>query len=124
MSLQNLIIIGSGGFIGAVLRVLVVEFVNNKYTSTIPFAILFLNLLGSLLAGLVVAYFVHYNDEYFRNFFVLGFLGALTTYSTFAIESIMLLHNIKLFLMYVLMSAIGSILFAFLGYKSMLLILK
>jgi CrcB protein len=53
------------------------------------------NLLGSLVIGILFAYF-HLNTSlspHLKTFMITGILGALTTYSTFAIESFFLLES-------------------------------
>ena len=120
MNWQNLLIIGSGGFIGAILRVESIYYINDKINSSIPMGTIFVNIFGSFMAGLLIAYLETNNNIYLRSFLMLGVLGALTTYSTFAIESIMLFSQIKYFFIYTLLNVIGSMAFAFIGYKIML----
>ncbi len=91
MSWQSLIIIGSGAFIGAILRVKSIEYINAHLSYAIPLGVIFVNIFGSLLAGGVLAYFTHFNPYYLKSFLMTGLLGAFTTYSAFAIESIFLL---------------------------------
>lgn len=124
MSWYSLIIIGSGGFIGAILRVKSIELINAYFSFSIPLGVIFVNIFGSLIAGGIVATFTNYDNDNLRSFLMLGLLGAFTTYSTFAIESIFLINQIKLFAIYTLSSVIGSILFALIGYKSMMFLLK
>lgn len=123
MSWQSLIIIGSGAFIGAILRVKSIEFINAHFIYSIPLGVIFVNVIGSLIAGGLLASFAHFDDYHLKSFLMTGILGAFTTYSTFAIESILLINNIKLFAIYTLSSVIGSILFAFIGYKTILFLL-
>ena len=123
MSWQNLIIIGSGAFIGAILRVKSIEFINSHFLYSIPLGVVFVNIIGSLIAGGLLAFFSYFDDYHLKSFLMTGLLGAFTTYSTFAIESILLINQMKLFAIYTLSSIIGSILFAFIGYKTMLFIL-
>ena len=123
MSWQSLIIIGSGAFIGAILRVKSIEFINSHFVYSIPLGVIFVNISGSLIAGGLLASLSHFDNYHLKSFLMTGLLGAFTTYSTFAIESIVLIHQIKLFAIYTLSSVIGSILFAFIGYKTMLFIL-
>ena len=124
MSWQSLIIIGSGGFIGAILRVKSIEFINAYFSFGIPLGVIFVNIFGRLVAGGLIATLAHYDNYHLRSFLMTGLLGAFTTYSTFAIESIFLINQIKLFAIYTLSSVVGSILFALVGYKSMMFFLK
>jgi len=69
--------------------------VNRHIPHALPFGTLAVNLLGSFIIGLLFAWF-HVNtalSPYLKSFLVTGLLGALTTYSTFAIESFFLLES-------------------------------
>ena len=63
------------------------------FFSLFPLAILLINMLGSLILGFFLAYmqYTEKNNIPLRNFFVIGFLGSLTTFSTFIIDSIELI---------------------------------
>jgi len=121
----TIIAVASGGAIGATLRLLLNTTVNKHYVHALPLGTLVVNLVGSLLIGMLFAYF-HFNttlSPYLKTFIVTGILGALTTYSTFAIESFFLLesgHYGEAFANMVL-NLFGSILLAGIGY---ILILK
>lgn len=54
-----------------------------------PFGILLINMLGSFILGVFLTYmqYAEKNNIPLRNFFVVGFLGSLTTFSTFIIDS-------------------------------------
>jgi CrcB protein len=95
MSFSTIIAVASGGAIGAVLRMLINGVANKYFMHTLPLGTLIVNLVGSLLIGMLFAYF-HFNTSlspHVKSFLVTGILGALTTYSAFAIESFFLLHS-------------------------------
>ncbi|QOR62857.1 fluoride efflux transporter CrcB [Sulfurovum sp. ST-21] len=95
MNTLTIIAVASGGALGATLRLLINGFVNKYVPHTLPFGTLTVNLLGSLIIGMLFAYF-HFNTHlspHLKTFMVTGILGALTTYSTFAIESFFLLES-------------------------------
>ena len=95
MSSLTIVAVASGGAIGATLRLLINGWVNKSFVHTLPLGTLTVNLIGSLLIGMLLAYF-HFNttlSPHIKTFMVTGILGALTTYSTFAIESFFLLES-------------------------------
>jgi fluoride exporter len=61
----------------------------------LPWGTFAANAVGGLLVGLAIAHFAAHKDvpPLFRLFFVTGFLGALTTFSTFSAEVTTLLMN-------------------------------
>ena len=94
MNTLSIIAVASGGAVGATLRMLINGFVNRHVVHTLPFGTLAVNLLGSLIIGMLFAYF-HLNTSlspHIKTFMITGILGALTTYSTFALESFFLLE--------------------------------
>lgn len=91
-----------------------------------PLGILLVNLIGSFIIGVLFAYFsfntVNVN---LKAFLTTGFLGALTTYSTFAIESYLLFGtSIYLALTNIALNLIGTIIAAGSGYKLIHFFLK
>ena len=95
MSYLTILAIGSGGFIGAVLRAYLNGVISHRFPHDIPVGTLGVNLIGSFIMGILIAYFMY--STYFslnvKSFLSTGILGALTTYSTFAIESFFLLQR-------------------------------
>jgi len=116
MSWQTILAVGSGGFIGAVLRVYFNGLISHKLPHELPFGTLGVNLVGSFLMGLLIAYFMYATlfSLHAKSFLSTGILGALTTYSTFAIESFLLLEggHILLALTNISLNAFGSIFMA------------
>lgn len=119
MSYQTMLAIGSGGFLGAILRAYLNGFISHKLPHDLPFGTLGVNLLGSFIMGTLIAYFMYSNlSIHTKSFLSTGILGALTTYSTFAIESFMLINggNIALAALNITLNALGSIFMAGAGY--------
>jgi CrcB protein len=94
-NIATILAVASGGAIGAVSRMLINGIVSRHIPHTLPFGTLTVNLIGSLLIGILFAWF-HLNtalSPHLKSFLITGTLGALTTYSTFAIESFFLLQS-------------------------------
>lgn len=120
MNLASIIAVVSGGALGALGRFLVLE-ATNRYLpdATFPVGTLYVNLMGSFLVGILFAFFNHTNlSPYIKLFIATGFLGAFTTFSTFAIESVMLVENSKFFYAVgnILLNVVGSIIAAAVAY--------
>ncbi|MCC7573131.1 MAG: fluoride efflux transporter CrcB [Candidatus Methanofastidiosum sp.] len=89
-----LLLIGIGGFIGAVLRYLVSGWVQNGL-SYFPLGTLSVNVIGSFFLS-VILYLTENKglfSEETRIFLTIGILGAFTTMSTFSYESFRLLES-------------------------------
>ena len=79
------------------------------------------NLVGALLIGLVAAWLMRHPElsPVWRLFLMTGFLGALTTFSTFSLESLNLLLTGQwgLAFAHTLMHVLGCLAAAALGYR-------
>jgi len=93
MGWQILFAVGIGGFIGAVSRFLLSSWVQRFTGAAFPFGTLFVNILGSFLIGFLVLYFEHSLAPQQKAFAITGLLGALTTFSTFSLETVIMLQQ-------------------------------
>jgi CrcB protein len=119
MSWQTILAIGSGGFIGAILRAYLNGVISHRLPHDLPFGTLGVNLLGSFIMGCLVGYFIYSSiPVYLKSFLTTGILGALTTYSTFAIESFLLIEggSIGLAMLNMTLNLIGTVVMAGSGY--------
>ena len=85
------VLVGGGAALGAILRYLLGSLLNPLYP-VIPIGTLVANLLGGLLMGLVVACSASLSLE-IRLLLATGFLGGLTTFSTFSAEAFLLFQQ-------------------------------
>jgi CrcB protein len=119
LNLSTIIAVGLGGAVGAVSRFTIGVQIVKYFPHEIPLATLVVNLIGSFIIGLLIAMFTHFTPTpELRGFLITGFLGALTTYSTFAIESYFLLgNNFWYGVLNMGLNLFGTILMAAIGYK-------
>lgn len=88
--MQQAIWISLGAVVGANLRYWVTDSVANQLGKTFPYGTFIINLTGSLLLGLFVAIAGKTAglDPRWRAFIAVGFIGAYTTFSTYAVDSV------------------------------------
>jgi CrcB protein len=95
-TLQQLLLVGSGGFIGSVLRFLVSGWTHRLLpAATLPVGTLAVNLIGCLAIGFLggLAEFRSLVGPQARLFLMIGVLGGFTTFSTFGHEGLGLLRD-------------------------------
>jgi CrcB protein len=95
----NLLLIGLGGFLGAVLRYLIGGWIQDGFLS-FPVGTLTVNATGSFILSLIM-YLSEYEGLFGDNariFLTIGFLGSFTTMSTFSYESFRFLEQKEIFL--------------------------
>ncbi|RXJ95426.1 fluoride efflux transporter CrcB [Arcobacter sp. AHV-9/2010] len=119
LEFKTLIAIGIGGAVGSILRAITVFYQTKYYPVDFPLGILVVNILGSLLLGFVYFYISNFIvSENVRFLLITGFLGGLTTFSTFALDSYLLLNSsLNLAILNIVLNISGSIFAIFLGIK-------
>ncbi|MCX7771028.1 MAG: fluoride efflux transporter CrcB [Proteobacteria bacterium] len=103
------ILVGIGGFFGAIARYGVALYFSKNPTLYFPFATFVVNILGCFLIGFlsyIAIYVKIVQPEYIRYLLSIGFVGAFTTFSTFELEIYNLINDkaLLLALIYVLSS--------------------
>ena len=91
----KLLIIGGGGFLGAVVRYVLTGFAQRVFDTLFPIGTLVVNVLGCLCIGVMI-YLVEDRmvlSSDMRLFLAIGLLGAFTTFSTFGYETIQMLRD-------------------------------
>jgi CrcB protein len=93
--LRTLLIVGSGGFIGSVMRYLVQFFIEKGATTTFPWGTFVANVAGSFIIGVVFALAEKGNlmNSELRLFFAVGICGGFTTFSSFAYNNFTMLKE-------------------------------
>jgi CrcB protein len=88
---KQLLLIFIGGGLGSVLRSLA----GRLFPATVyPLSTLLVNVLGSLLIGVLYALFSrHVIGDNYRLFLAVGFCGGFTTFSTFSNENLHLMRD-------------------------------
>ena len=93
--LKQLLLIGTGGFIGSVARFLVSRLNTRVEWFSIPIGTLAVNVLGSLLIGFLIG--ISEKSPVltveWRMFLMVGLCGGFTTFSSFSGENLVLLKN-------------------------------
>lgn len=117
----ELLAVFSGGAVGAVLRFLLSRFINEYVSRAYPWGIWTVNLLGCFLMGLFAAYYLQKVtlDAYFwRTFIMVGLLGGFTTFSSFSLDTVLLLQHgqIVIAMLYVFSSVLLCIAATFAGF--------
>ncbi|MAV31355.1 MAG: fluoride efflux transporter CrcB [Cycloclasticus sp.] len=121
--MTQLLAIAAGGSIGAVMRFIVSTGIYSWLGRGFPYGTLVVNVLGSLLMGLLYELFLQrlsVSPEV-RAILLVGFLGAFTTFSTFSIETVNLIEQGDLLkaMANVLASVILCVLAAWIGLQIM-----
>ncbi|EKB3555234.1 fluoride efflux transporter CrcB [Vibrio parahaemolyticus] len=113
--------IALGGAIGACSRYLVSEFCVLLFGRGFPYGTLTVNIAGSFIMGLLIAAFESeiLATEPWRQVIGLGFLGALTTFSTFSMDNVLLMQQGAFFKMglNILLNVVLSISAAWIGFQ-------
>jgi CrcB protein len=116
---MNYLLVFLGGGLGAAMRHGVNVGAARLLGTNFPYGTVTVNVVGSLLMGLLAAYFAFKGDasQHWRLFLTTGILGGFTTFSAFSLDVAVLYERgaIWLALGYVLASVVLSILGLFAG---------
>jgi fluoride exporter len=116
--MRFVLLVGTGSFIGGVLRYFLSTLVQNRYLTTYPIGTLTVNILGSFLIGLIFGLSERSNISMeWRLFLATGILGGFTTFSSFSNETIGLIREGQYWLAgsYVTFSVVLGLLATFSG---------
>ena len=92
----EIFIVGGGGCIGSILRYFVTKAVENNFpTTTFPYGVMLVNVVGCLLIGLISGLSMEKISlaPNLRLFFFVGILGGFTTFSSFSLDAYNILNT-------------------------------
>ncbi len=117
--IRMVLAVAAGGVVGTLIRFGVSTWVSTQWPRHFFFATLAVNLLGCLLIGYLYASFLHRPElsPELRSGLIVGFLGALTTFSSFSLDGLRLLESGQpaTAFGYIGVSVLGGLLAAWLG---------
>ncbi|MBU2881330.1 fluoride efflux transporter CrcB [Psychrosphaera sp. B3R10] len=95
LSLSSIVFVAIGGAIGASLRYSATIGVTAWLGKGFPYTTLLVNILGSFIMGLLFSLIEHgiVAELPWRPLIGVGILGALTTFSTFSLDTLLMLQN-------------------------------
>ena len=98
--IKTLLIIGLGGFVGSVTRYILYYYFVQNYPTDYPWGTFVANLLGCFVIGIVFGLAAEGDglNKELVFFLSVGFCGALTTFSTFSYENLLMFNQGKVFL--------------------------
>lgn len=118
--IKQILLIGSGGFIGSVARFFISKLNLSPHFFSIPAGTLIVNVSGSLLIGLLMGISERSTllTTEARLFLMVGLCGGFTTFSSFTMENLTLLHNGQIIqlLLYTSLSVILGFIAVWAGY--------
>lgn len=98
------LIVAFGGSLGAVARFWVREYLPTITSTEFPFSTMLVNVTGCFLSGVVYMWLETSGQSWSSEkvlFFFVGFLGAFTTFSAFALDSLVLFQQQQMFKLFV-----------------------
>jgi len=116
--IKNFLLVGLGGGVGSMLRYATGLLIGYK---AFPVATLLINIAGSLLIGIVIAFCLKHSTfaDNWKLFLATGVCGGFTTFSAFSMENVQLLQNGKYLESagYITGSVLLGIMATFIGFK-------
>lgn len=118
LTLSHFLAVAIGAIAGAWMRWLLGAWLN-RHAEMLPWGTFAANMIGGYLVGLVLGLVAAHPEwpQFWRLLLVTGFLGALTTFSTFSAEVVAFIEEGRLGMAvsYAGMSLAGSLVLTFLG---------
>ena len=118
--MQAFLLVGIGGAIGAMARFGLGGWIGRVWPTSFPLATLLINILGSAAMGMFIGVLGRLTTSWapdLRLFVAVGVLGGFTTFSSFSLETIMLIERGEWLSagLYVLLSVVVCLIGLYLG---------
>jgi fluoride exporter len=116
--MKLILAIGTGSFIGGILRYLISQFMVARFPSAFPYGTFSVNVIGCFFIGLVFGLADRGSlPSEWKLFLATGLLGGFTTFSAFSNETVVLLRDgqVGYAIAYVASSVLLGILATFVG---------
>lgn len=117
----DILLVGSGGGIGSLLRWWIGRLVGERYHGTFPLSTFIINISGAFIIGFLSRYFaIDWDDRYgtfLQSAVLTGLLGGYTTFSSMQLDALKLTQTKQKFLalFYLLLSVLFGLAAAFIG---------
>ncbi len=115
---KNFVLVGLGGFVGAVLRFAFIQMIK---VTQFPIATLLINMIGSCLIGIIIGISLKYSafNDNWKLFLATGICGGFTTFSAFSLENVQMIQEGKTTqaILYIMGSVILGIAATWIGFK-------
>ena len=109
--MQTVLFVGLGGFLGAISRF----YISSKLNPiNFPLGTFVVNIIGSFLIGFLIGFL---EDSQLKPLIITGFFGALTTFSTFSLETVLLFQkgDFKLGILNMFLNLFGTLISTYFG---------
>ncbi len=121
-TLNVYLVVATGGAVGAVSRFWLSSVLTRLSTSSFPIGTMFVNILGSFLIGVAFVLLAERADIHasWRPLIKVGFLGAMTTFSTFSLDALQLFQqgHYNSAMLYIVGSVLSCLGAAYIGMQS------
>lgn len=98
---KEILVVAIGGALGSVARLLLSRWIQMLLPhENLPWGIIFVNVVGCFFIGVLYVYFQHHLlfNTLWRAGLIIGVLGGFTTFSSFSLDTIVLLQKGAVFL--------------------------
>ena len=88
--MYKILLVGLGGFAGAICRYLIQTMLSNRYPGTFPWGTFAVNIIGCLFIGIIYGLAERHRIMTYelRLLLAVGFCGSFTTFSAFSVENL------------------------------------